>query len=287
MAKMDTKALQSYYLQGYTDVELSKALNRGVSNVAKYRKRLGEPWSSLWIIKDRATGSLTGFTSRARAIKAMGGNTSLTFVEASHRHNYATYQARVQGSNLVLYFDYGLNCWKNSEGEVHRIIFEEGATKPDILSKGDSEVGSEVELNNGVIVLPKGVAKELENAKRISDRLDLALSSLLGSGIYRMENTIAYINNNTSTNIELIVKAWNHGFTAKKEKYSVIYVPATNRQFIFIKPKNSSDKYLEVVPVIQYLEAIGIDKDYYKFTDEEIKKYNLTTIISDRDVDFG
>ena len=79
----------------------------------------------------------------------------------------------------------------------------------------------------------------------------------------------------------LLMNAWNNGYTVKKESRYMVYVPGTNKKFLYNKRGDSSTRAAKLEtpivpsPVTSYQTAYGQYKPLYWFTDAEITKFGL------------
>ena len=128
--------------------------------------------------------------------------------------------------------------------------------------------------------LPKDVADELDDAK--VHNLDFIgyMNVAIDNG-YPVTNMLTYGNAHPSIFIKILSDAWFNGYTVEKESRYMVYVPGTNKKFLYNKRGDSSTRAAKLEtpivpsPVTSYQTAYGQYKPLYWFTDEEITKFSL------------
>ena len=127
-------------------------------------------------------------------------------------------------------------------------------------------------------VLPKEVGEELDIAKNefpfdvyIGNVID-SVSSAKASNHYYIDNTNAIIK---------LADAWRYGYTVEKESVSLVYVPGTNKCFVYCKrgrwSKQGANSETPVTPqtIATWRVCKGKDESLFEFTDAEITKFGL------------
>lgn len=126
-------------------------------------------------------------------------------------------------------------------------------------------------------VLPEDVADELEKAKNNI----LNFYGYLDSTLPLMNSFVFGHLSDRDARIKILSDAWYNGYTVEKVPRYMVYVPGTNKHYLYVKrgswAKASNKKTTPITPqfINNYL-ATSIDhRDLYWFTDEEISKFGL------------
>ena len=129
-------------------------------------------------------------------------------------------------------------------------------------------------------VLPKEVADELEIAKKSNFSFDDYIVQII-SGDATYYNSRDFWFNSDDDVIKTLMDAWNNGYTVKKGPVNLVYVPGTNKKFLYNKRGDSSTRAAKLEtpiipsPVTSYQTAYDQYKPLYWFTDAEITKFGL------------
>ncbi|MFD1410615.1 DUF1642 domain-containing protein [Lapidilactobacillus gannanensis] len=129
-------------------------------------------------------------------------------------------------------------------------------------------------------VLPKEVADELEGAKKYKKLFDVYIMRIINDNT-TYENSRAFWNNSDDGVIKTLMDAWNNGYTVEKELANLVYVPGTNKKFVYNKRGDTSTRMAKLEtpivpsPVTSYQTSYDQYKPLYWFADEEITKFGL------------
>lgn len=130
-------------------------------------------------------------------------------------------------------------------------------------------------------VLPKGVADEMEAYKEYGDDFNEYIYNVMAvpDTHYLIKTHDAFIRSNVT--VETLLNAWNNGYTIEQEPCYMVYVPGTNKKFLYNKRGDSSTRAAKLEtpivpsPVTSYQTAYSQYKPLYWFTYEEITKFDL------------
>lgn len=164
--------------------------------------------------------------------------------------------------------------------------------KPYGIKFVDREYGTQAWPNRSVIidelstaepvkpVLPKEVADELEIAKKSNLSFDVYIVQII-SGNADYYNSREFWINSSDDVIKTLMDAWNNGYTVEKEPVNLVYVPGTNKKFLYNKRGDSSTRAAKLKtpivpsPVTSYQTSYDQYKPLYWFADAEITKFGL------------
>lgn len=126
-------------------------------------------------------------------------------------------------------------------------------------------------------VLPKDIADEMASAKENGCNFYAYLDH---SYTYPATRNFIFTWSHHDAQIKILSDAWYNGYTVDQEPRYKVYVPGTNKQYMYVKrgelAKAHNKKATPITPqsINNYLTAGG-NRDLYWFTDEEITKFDL------------
>ena len=129
-------------------------------------------------------------------------------------------------------------------------------------------------------VLPKDVADELEDAKKSAYNFFGFLRDCNNKTYPETFHFMFYDTVSSDTQIKILSDAWYNGYTVEQVPRYMVYVPGTNKHYLYVKrgswAKVDNKKATPITPqsINNYLTAGG-NRDLYWFTDEEITKFDL------------
>lgn len=129
-------------------------------------------------------------------------------------------------------------------------------------------------------VLPKNVADEMEAYKEYGDDFNEYIYNVMAvpDTHYLIKTHDTFIRSNIT--VETLLNAWNNGYTIEQVPRYMVYVPGTNKHYLYVKRgswakvDNKKATPITLQSINNYLTAGG-NRDLYWFTDEEISKFGL------------
>jgi len=88
-------------------------------------------------------------------------------------------------------------------------------------------------------ILPKKVADEMKKAKGTIKLFDIYIQQVIRNNPNFYPHSSKYWYDYDGNNTETLLNAWNNGYTVKKEPVSLVYVPGTNKKFLYNKRGDS------------------------------------------------
>lgn len=129
-------------------------------------------------------------------------------------------------------------------------------------------------------VLSKAVADELETTKKLNVTFDGYIMRVIDNH-YLYTNTHTFWINSDDGVIKILMDAWYNGYTIEQVPRYMVYVPGTNKHYLYVKrgswAKASNKKTTPITPqfINNYLATSSNHRDLYWFTYEEITKFDL------------
>lgn len=135
-------------------------------------------------------------------------------------------------------------------------------------------------LPDDLPVIPKAVGDELEIAKKSRFSFDGYITRVI-DGHPGYTNSCAFWNSSDNSATKTLMDAWYNGYTVEKGPVSLVYVPGTNKEFIYCKrgkwSKQGANSETPVTPqtIATWSACKDKNESLFEFTDAEITKFGL------------